>query len=105
MAGSRKGGIGLDSSVGESGTKEIGDGVGGDVRRKERISVGTEALQGSFCGGLQGSFCGGLNMDRKSHLQIFHDTIIDVRRMYSPSYILSNQLNCHRMSLKHCTDH
>jgi hypothetical protein len=56
VAGSRKGGIGLDSSVGESGMKEIGNGVGGDVRRKERISVGTEALQGSFCGGLQGIF-------------------------------------------------
>ena len=52
VAGIRNGGAGVDSSVGESGMKEIGDGVGGGVRLKERISVGTEdkccALQGSF---------------------------------------------------------
>ena len=69
VAGSRKGGIGSDSSVGESGMKEIGTGVGGDVRRKERISVGTEdkscALQGSFCGGLQGRVFCGFKKDRK----------------------------------------
>ena len=47
-------------------------------------------LKGRFCGGLKGSFCGGLNMDKKSHLQIFHDTIIDVRRMFSSKFIPSN---------------
>ena len=89
-AGSRNGGTGADSSAEELGTKDIaGEGFGGVVRWKERTRVGTEDECGCR-GGLKGSFCGGLNIDRKSHLQIFHDTIIDVRRMYSSEYILSN---------------
>ena len=57
---------------------------------EERSRVGTEefcGLRGSCCGGLKGSLCGGCSIDVKSHMQIFLDTIIDVRRMYKSMYI------------------
>ena len=55
------------------------------VSWSRRSRVGTEelcGLWGSCCGGLKGSVCGGSSIDNKSYMQIFLDTIIDVRRMY-----------------------
>ena len=87
----RNGGLGVDSSEEKLGLEDIvGNEVGGDVELEERSRVGTEeccGLQGSCCGGLKGSFCGGLSMENKPHLQIFLDTILDVRRMYDSMYI------------------
>ena len=62
-----------------------GNGFGGVVESEERSRFGTEeccGLRGSCCGGLKGSLCGGLRIDVKSHMQLFLDTMIDVRRMY-----------------------
>ena len=87
----RNGGIGADSSAETVGMKDIaGNGVGGVVRLEERMCSCRGGLKGSSCGGLKGSFCGGLNIDKTSHLQIFHDTIIDVRRMFRSKFISSN---------------
>ena len=60
------------------------------MESEERSRVGTEefcGLRGSCCGGLKGSFCGGSSIDTKSHMQMFLDTLIDVRRMYESKYI------------------
>ena len=85
---------GVDSSEEEFGLVGVaGNGFGGDVESEERSRVGTEeccGLQGSCCGGLKGRFCGGLNIDGKSHMQLFLDTIVDVRRMYESKHILLN---------------
>ena len=67
-----------------------GDGFGGVVESEERSRDGTEescGLRGSCCGGLKGSCCGGLSMENKSQMQIFLDTIIDVRRLCDSMYI------------------
>ena len=80
--GDRKGGSGLDSSAESLGMEGID--------RSRSGGIGTEEFCGlrcSCCGGMKGSFCGGSSIDNKSHMQMFLDTIIDVRRMYESKYI------------------
>ena len=85
----RNGGNGADSSVEKLGLEDIaGNGVGGVFGLEERImsrDCGTEECRVVVVEDCRTG--GGLDLDVKSHIHLFLDTVVDVRRMFESSVL------------------